>query len=261
MVAVARRAVGGLLLRRRRPIVLRAPRPGRTCWWSRSADGADPDGRRGSSRGQVLARTFVVLTGDERGQAEFLDASESSTPPDRDQRLARRHRAVRGRPRARRHDHPVRPAAAARDRAPAGHRCARRGRSACSWRARPVAVTLIGALVGVWPGFWLGDGLAGAMRDEGSAARDLPGRSGVWPPVAAIAAVLVVSRVAAYVAGRRAGKRPTRRGPDRCRRAHAGHRVAARGGGARLRGGHGRVVRRRQVGHGRPSPRRSSPRP
>jgi putative ABC transport system permease protein len=69
-----------------------------------------------------------------------------------------------------------------------------------------LAVTLLGALVGVWPGFGLGELLASAMRDKGL----LPGRfqtqAGIWPPLAAIAAVVVVSQLSAYVAGRRAGK-------------------------------------------------------
>jgi putative ABC transport system permease protein len=69
-----------------------------------------------------------------------------------------------------------------------------------------LAVALLGALVGVWPGFWLGELLASAMRGKGL----LPGRfetpTGIWPPLAAVASVVLVSQVSAYSAGRRAGK-------------------------------------------------------
>jgi putative ABC transport system permease protein len=67
-------------------------------------------------------------------------------------------------------------------------------------------VTLFGALVGIWPGFWLGELLASAMRDKGLLPGGFETGPGVWPPVAAVATVLLVSQVAAYVAGRRAGK-------------------------------------------------------
>ncbi len=69
-----------------------------------------------------------------------------------------------------------------------------------------LAVTLVGALVGVWPGFWLGGLLAAAMRDKGLLPGSFETGMSVWPPVAAVAMVLMVSQVAAYVAGRRAGK-------------------------------------------------------
>jgi putative ABC transport system permease protein len=67
-------------------------------------------------------------------------------------------------------------------------------------------VTLLGAVVGVWPGFWLGGRLAEAMQSKGLLPGTFEVQTGVWPPVAAIAAVLAVSRMAAYIAGRRAGR-------------------------------------------------------
>ena len=69
-----------------------------------------------------------------------------------------------------------------------------------------LVVTLFGALVGIWPGFWLGETLASAMRHKGLLPGSFETGASVWPPAAAVALVLLVSLVAAYVAGRRAGK-------------------------------------------------------
>jgi putative ABC transport system permease protein len=69
-----------------------------------------------------------------------------------------------------------------------------------------LTVTLLGALAGVWPGFWLGELLALEMRDRGLLPGHFQTQADIWPAVAAVAAVVVVSQVAAYAAGRRAGK-------------------------------------------------------
>jgi putative ABC transport system permease protein len=154
---------------------------------------------------EALGEAFVVLTGDERGQAEFLDSSESSIRliaisgslggialfvaalvlagmitlfVQQRQREIALLRAIGATPRQ------VRQLLA----------------------RETVAVTLLGAVVGIWPGFWLGGGLADAMKTKGLLPGTFQVESGVWPPVAAIVAVLAVSRIAAYVAGRRAGR-------------------------------------------------------
>ncbi len=67
-------------------------------------------------------------------------------------------------------------------------------------------VTLLGAVVGVWPGYWLAGMLAGAMREKGLLPGTFEVTAGLWPPVAAVGAVLLVSQVAAYLAGRKAAK-------------------------------------------------------
>ncbi len=154
---------------------------------------------------EVLGRGLVVLTGDERGRAEFLDSSESSVRliaisgslggialfvaalvlagmitlfVQQRQREIALLRAIGASPRQ------VRKLLA----------------------RETVAVTLLGAVVGVWPGFWLGRRLAEAMQDRGLLPGTFEVATGVWPPVAAVVAVLAVSRIAAYVAGRRAGR-------------------------------------------------------
>ena len=170
-------------------------------------------------------------------------------PPDRDQRLARRHRPLRGRPRARRHDHPVRAAAAARDRPPPRHRsdpatgaqapgprdrhgdpagCPRRGLARVLARRTP------------------GRGDAG----QGSAPRDLPDREGC----------LATGRRDRGGAGRQPGRRvrrgpaggpgPARRGAHGVREARQRDRLAACARGSALRRGYGRVVPRGHVGPG-----------
>ena len=49
-----------------------------------------------------------------------------------------------------------------------------------------LAVTLLGALVGIW----LGGLLADAMRDKGLLPGTYQVEAGIWPPVAAVAAVV-----------------------------------------------------------------------
>lgn len=67
-----------------------------------------------------------------------------------------------------------------------------------------IAVTLLGALTGIWPGFWLGGLLAGAMRDKGLLPGTYQLEPGIWPAVAALAAVVTVSWASAYITIRRA---------------------------------------------------------
>ena len=153
----------------------------------------------------VVGTEHVVLTGGERGKAEFLDASDSSLRliaisgslggialfvaalvlagmitlfVQQRQREIALLRAVGAQP--------------------------RQVRRLLSRETR--TVTLMGALVGVWPGFWLAGLLAGAMRDKGLLPGTFEVTASVWPPAAAVAAVLLVSQVAAYLAGRKAAK-------------------------------------------------------
>lgn len=166
--------------------------------------GADADAVA-AAIGKVLDEKFVVLTGDERGQAEFLDSSESSIRliaisgslggialfvaalvlagmitlfVQQRQREIALLRAIGAMPRQ-------------------VHQLLAR---------ETVAVTLLGALVGVWPGFWLGERLVDAMQTKGLLPGTFEVEPSVWPPAAALVAVLAVSRLAAYIAGRRAGR-------------------------------------------------------
>ena len=167
-------------------------------------EGADPE-VVAAAVDKVLGGEFVVLTGDDRGQAEFLDSAEASIRliaisgslggialfvaalvlagmitlfVQQRQREIALLRAVGATPRQ------VRKLLA----------------------RETVTVTLLGAVVGIWPGFWLGARLAEAMQDKGLLPGTFEIQTGVWPPVAAVAAVLLVSRVAAFIAGRRAGR-------------------------------------------------------
>ena len=95
---------------------------GRTCW--RSVSPTAPMSRAvAHGIEQAVGAKHVVLTGDDRGKAEFLDSVRRQPAPDRDQRVAGRHRPLRGSAGAGRHDHPLRAAAPARDRAAPGRRC------------------------------------------------------------------------------------------------------------------------------------------
>ena len=186
-----------------RPLALRTPRPGRP---------ARGHGRKGADAatvatalGKVLDDQLVVLTGDERGRAEFLDSSESSVRliaisgslggialfvaalvlagmitlfVQQRQREIALLRAIGATPRQ------VRKLLA----------------------RETVTVTLLGALSGSGPGSGSAGRLAEAMQDKGLLPGTFQIERGVWPPVAAIVAVLAVSRIAAYVAGRRAGR-------------------------------------------------------
>ena len=167
-------------------------------------DGADPV-TVAAAIDAAVGDGFVALTGDERGKAEFLDASESSIRliaisgslggialfvaalvlagmitlfVQQRQREIALLRAIGATPRQ------VRRLLA----------------------RETVTVTLLGALVGIWPGYWLAGLLANAMQDKGLLPGTFEIQTGIWPPVAAVVAVLIVSRVAAYIAGRRAGR-------------------------------------------------------
>ena len=169
-------------------------------------------------------------------------------PPDRDQRLPRRHRPVRGRARAGRHDHPVRAAAAARDRPPPGV-----GAQPRQVRRLPVARDADGhprwaPSSGCGPGFWLAGLLAGAMRDKGLLPGTFEVTAGVWPPVAAVAAVLLVSQVAAYLAGRKAAKVRPVEALSVAASSPRRDRVATGLRGRPGRRGHGRAVPGRRLG-------------
>jgi putative ABC transport system permease protein len=153
----------------------------------------------------ALTDEFVVLTGDERGQAEFLGSAESSVRLiaisgslggislfvaalvlagmitlfiQQRQREIALLRAIGATPRQVRR----------------------------LLTGETLAVTLLGALVGIWPGFWLGGRLADAMRDNGLLPGTYQVEAGIWPPVAAVAAVVAVSWGAVHIATRRAGR-------------------------------------------------------
>jgi putative ABC transport system permease protein len=168
------------------------------------SNGADID-TVATALDEALGDEFVVLTGDERGKAEFLESSESSIRliaisgslggialfvaalvlagmitlfvQQRLREIALL-RAIGGTP--------------------------RQVRRLLAYET--VTVTLLGALAGIWPGFWLGRLLAEAMQGKGLLPGTFETQASIWPPVAAIAAVLLVSRVAAYISGRRAGR-------------------------------------------------------
>jgi putative ABC transport system permease protein len=179
--------------------------PGQTDLIAVTVDqGADLDGVAADLE-QSLGAGFVALTGDERGRAEFLDSSESSIRliaisgslggialfvaalvlagmitlfVQQRQREIALLRAIGATPRQ------VRKLLA----------------------RETLTVTLVGALVGVWPGFWLGGLIADAMQGKGLLPGTFEVRAGIWPPLAAVAAVLLVSKLASYSAGRRAGR-------------------------------------------------------
>jgi len=67
-------------------------------------------------------------------------------------------------------------------------------------------VTTFGAAIGVWPGIWLASRLAGAMQSRGLLLRTFEIEPGALPVIAAVATVLLASQIAAYLAGRRAGR-------------------------------------------------------
>jgi putative ABC transport system permease protein len=67
-------------------------------------------------------------------------------------------------------------------------------------------VTSLGASVGVWPGLVLASYLASGMRDRGLLPGTVRVEPGIWPVVAAVGAALVVALAASFAAARRAGR-------------------------------------------------------
>ena len=69
-----------------------------------------------------------------------------------------------------------------------------------------LVVTLLGAAVGVWPGLVLASHLAGGMQDRGLLPGSFRSDPGFIPVVTAVAAALLVAFAASYAAARRAGR-------------------------------------------------------
>ena len=67
-------------------------------------------------------------------------------------------------------------------------------------------VTLLGAAVGIWPGLVLASYLAGGMQDRGLLPGSFQSDPGFIPVVTAVAAALLVAFAASYAAARRAGR-------------------------------------------------------
>jgi putative ABC transport system permease protein len=67
-------------------------------------------------------------------------------------------------------------------------------------------VTLLGAVVGIWPGLVLASHLAGGMQDRGLLPGSFRSDPGFIPVATAVAAALLVAFAASYAAARRAGR-------------------------------------------------------
>lgn len=168
------------------------------------AGGADID-KVAAAIDDEVGTELVVLTGDNRGGAEFLDAADAGVRliaisgslggialfvaalvlagmitlfVQQRQREIALLRAVGAQPRQVRRQ----------------------------LRRETLTVTVLGALVGVWPGFLLGGMLAAAMREKGLLPGTFTVQAGVWPPVAAVLGVVLVSQAAARISARRASK-------------------------------------------------------
>ena len=148
---------------------------------------------------------LVVLTGDDRGNAEFLDSAESSI------RLIAISGSLGGIAmfvaalvlvgmltlfiQQRQRDVALLRAVGATP---------RQVRRMISLEA--LLVTVLGAAVGVWPGLALAGRLSAAMQDKGLLPETFTLTPSVWPAASAVAAAVIVCTVAARVAGRRASK-------------------------------------------------------
>ena len=67
-------------------------------------------------------------------------------------------------------------------------------------------VTALGAAAGIWPGLALASWLASAMKDRGMLPGTFEVNPGIIPVAAAVAAALVVAQAASFAAARRAGR-------------------------------------------------------
>ncbi len=67
-------------------------------------------------------------------------------------------------------------------------------------------VTALGAAAGIWPGLALASRLASAMKDRGMLPGTFEVKPGIIPVAAAVAAALVVAQAASFAAARRAGR-------------------------------------------------------
>ena len=172
-------AVGGLLRRRRPPWSTTDAATRSTSWASPCAPGADVSEVAAALR-SALGGDASVLTGDERGKAEFLDSVEDST------RLIAISGSLGGIGvfvailviagmlslfvRQRQREIGLLRAIGATP---------RQVRRMIS--RETLIVTALGAAVGVWPGLVLASHLASGMRGQRTPPRHLPERAGIIP--------------------------------------------------------------------------------